>query len=538
MLPNKKISPAMMLGVVKRRAWLIAIPPALGLFLALLYSSTIPNVYQSEMLIAIIPQRVPDNFVQSTVTLRADERLDEISIQVKSRTNLEQMITEMGLYPEQRKRMPMEDVVGLMRTDLVVGLEPMRRGPRGPEPANAFHIRFTYADASTAAVVTQRVGALYVLQNSKGRGDLAKATNAFLESELEQARRRLEAQEKKLEEFRQQHGKELPTQLQTNLEAARGLQMQVQSLVESIARDRDRKLMLERLYRDASTDAPVMTAAARVGGTPQTATPTGSPQQQLQTLRATLTALEGRYTGSHPDVLRVRSQIAELEQRVAAETATASNSTTPAPPEPVEPSEAARRENLRQMLAEIESLDRQTTFKEGEEKRLRGEIAEYQRRIEAVPGIESEWVALSRDYDSNQLAYSALLTKAEAARVAVNLEEREIGEQFRIIDPAQVPVHPVTSIRSAVNAGGLILGLLVGFGVTLFLELRDSSYRSDADVIEVLSLPVLALVPSIVDEARQQGERKRRLVLSAVGLVCLAGMGYVTWALKLWNSVI
>src|SRR5215207_4255166 len=117
MLPNKKFSPAMMFGLIGRRVWLVGIPPVLGLFLALLYSSTIPNFYQSEMLIAIIPQRVPDTFVRSTITLRADERLDEISVQVKSRTNLEQMIIEMGLYPNELKRMPMEDVVALMRND-------------------------------------------------------------------------------------------------------------------------------------------------------------------------------------------------------------------------------------------------------------------------------------------------------------------------------------------------------------------------------------------------------------------------------------
>jgi polysaccharide chain length determinant protein (PEP-CTERM system associated) len=542
MLPNKKLSLGMMFGLVGRRVWLIVIPPIVGLFIGLVFSSTIPDYYQSEMLIAIIPQRVPDSFVRSTITLRVDERLDEISVQVKSRTNLEQMITEMGLYPELRSRMPMEDVVAKMRNDLVVGLEPARRGPRGPEPPNAFHIRFTYTNAATAATVTQKIGALYVEQNSKGRGALARATASFLDSELDQARRKLEAQEAKLEDFRQKHGKELPTQLQTNLEAARGLQMQVQALVESIARDRDRKLMLERLYREASSEPPVMTTSARTGGGAEQVTAGMSLTRQLETAKTNLSALEARYTASHPDVVRTRSQIAELEQRIAAESKAASAATTatgrPATPDPVDPTEAARRENLRQMLAEIESLDRQTTFKEGEEKRLRGEISEYHRRVEAVPGIESEWVSLSRDYDSNQLAYSELLTKAEAARVAVNLEEREIGEQFRIVDPAQVPVHPVTSLRPAVNGGGLLLGLLIGFGMTLFLEMRDSSYRTDADVIDVLSLPVLALVPGLVDEARRVRERKRKMILSAVGLACLAGMGYMTWALKLWNSVI
>jgi polysaccharide chain length determinant protein (PEP-CTERM system associated) len=538
-LPNKKFSLALMTGVIRRRLWLVVIPPVLGLFIALLFSSRIPNIYESEMLIAIIPQRVPDSFVRSTVTLRADERLDEISVQVKSRTNLEQMITEMGLYPEERKRMPMEDVVGRMRNDLVVGLEPMRRGPRGPEAANAFHVRFTYADPPTAAIVTQKVGALYVEQNSKGRGALAKATNAFLESELDQARRRLEAQDAKLEAFRQKHGKELPTHLQVNLEAVRGAQSQAQSLVEAIARDRDRKLMLERLYREAVNEGPVVNprSGSASGANDPAATAGMSLERQLSTAKANLVNLQARYKPDHPDVVRSRAQIADLEQRIAAEEPT-TKASTPAAPEPVDSVEAQRRENLRQMLAEIESLDRQTAFKEGEEKRLRNEIIEYQRRIEAVPGIESEFVALTRDYDTNQMAYRELLVKAEAARVAVNLEEREIGEQFRIIDPAQVPVRPVTSIRPAINGGGLVLGLLIGLGVTLLLEKRDSTYRSDADVIDVLSLPVLALVPAIVDEARQLHERKRKLMLSAVGIVCLASMGYVTWALKLWKSVI
>src|SRR5690606_9078973 len=142
---------------------------------------------------------------------------------------------------EARARMPINDVIAIMRNDLVVGLEPVRRGPRGPEPPHAFHVRFTYEDPQTAALVTEKIGAMFVEQNARGRGALAAATNAFLESELDQARKRLEEQERRLEAFRERHGKELPSQLQSNLEAARGLQLQVQSLVESIARDRDRK---------------------------------------------------------------------------------------------------------------------------------------------------------------------------------------------------------------------------------------------------------------------------------------------------------
>ncbi|MEZ5287578.1 MAG: hypothetical protein R2712_22800 [Vicinamibacterales bacterium] len=401
MLPNTKLTPAAIFDIVRRRFWLVAIPPAVGLFAGLLYSAGISNMYQSEMLIAIIPQRVPDTVVRSTVTLRADERLDEISVMVMSRTNLEQMITEMGLYGDAVARRPMDDVVNTMRNALEVGLEPSRRGPRGPEPPHAFHIRFTYSDPEVAAEVTRRIGAVYVEQNTRGRGALAEATNAFLESELEQARLRLEAQERRLEEFRELHGKELPTQTESNLEAARGLQLQTQSLVETIARDRDRKLMLERLYRDAQADRPVVIPDGRSSAPGEVPAGT-SLQQQLRSAQANLSSLETRYTPDHPDVRRAKSQIAELQQQIAAE-GKAAQSGAPAPaPDPVSPAEQTRLQSLRAQAAEIESLERQIAFKEGEERRLRADIADYQRRVEATPGIESQWLKLSRDYDTIQ----------------------------------------------------------------------------------------------------------------------------------------
>lgn len=536
MLPNEGITPGLIAQIARRRATLLVVPPLVGLFLAVLYSSTIPNSYQSEMLIAIIPQRVPDTVVRTTVTLRADERLDEISVVVMSRTNLESMIQELDLYPTERRRLQMNDVIGIMRANLQVGLEPQRRGPRGPEPPHAFHIRFTYDDPQMAALVTQKIGAIFVEENARSRGVLADETTDFLDDELSQARRRLEEQERRLEQFRELHGRELPTQLQSNMEAVRGLQLQAQSLTESIARDRDRKLMLERLYREASTDVP---RSASVPPRTGQAESTGSTslQRQLATARASLATLETRYTAEHPDVRRARGQIADLERRVELEEKEPA-ATQAAAAEPLDPIEVQRRENLRQMLAEIESLDRQTAFKESEERRIRSEIDDYQRRIEAVPGIESEWVALSRDYETTQATYRELRTKAEAARMAANLEQRQIGEQFKIVDEAQVPVHPVRSIRAMVNGGGLLLGLLVGAGIAAMLEVRDQSFRTETDVIEVLALPVLASVPRVISETEQRRQRTRRYIVAAVAAVCVAGAGYLTWSLRLWNSLV
>src|SRR5262245_36513583 len=184
MLPGKAFTPALILQMARRRIWLLVLPPVLGLFVALVVSAYLPNLYQSEVLVAIIPQRVPDAFVRSTVTLKTEERLTAIETQVKSRTLIEQMVTEYDLYAPEREKLPLEDVIELMRSNIAVIPETPRRGPRGPEPLHAFRVHFTYTNAQAAARVAQRIGLMFVDQNARDRSVLAKQTLQFLETQL------------------------------------------------------------------------------------------------------------------------------------------------------------------------------------------------------------------------------------------------------------------------------------------------------------------------------------------------------------------
>jgi len=540
MLPGKALTPNVLLEMARRRVWLLALPPLLGLFGALVVSAYLPNRYQSEVLVAIIPQRLPDSFVKSTVTLKAEERLTAIQTQVMSRTLIEQLINEFDLYPSERAKLPMEDVVELMRLNIAVVPETPRRGARGPEPLHAFYVRFTYTDAQAAARVTQRIGKMFVDQNARDRSALAEAANQFLETQLTQSRTQLEETERRLKQFRELHGNELPTQMQSNMTAIQSTQMQVQALVESTARDRDRKLMLERLHNDTLNEPlPVSPQQQQASANP-TNDPTrpaaGTPEQQLAAARTSLAAMELRLTPQHPDIIRTKRMIRELEETV--KTAAAASASAPAPPVGISLLESQRRERLSQQRAEIESLDRQLQFKEAEEKRLRGVLASYQGRIEAVPKLESEWTALTRDYDARKLSYDQLVTKSEEARRAVDLERRQIGEQFQILDPATVPLRPISPMRYQINAIGLAVGLLLGVGIAALLELRDRSFRTELDVVDVLALPVLAIVPyarTAQDHARQL--RRQRLATIG-GVLAVASAAFVVWSMRLWNFLI
>jgi len=550
MLPGKTFAPKDVFDIVRRRWWLLTIPPVITLFGALVYSTTIRDVYQSDTLISVVPQHVPDSFVRSTVTLQAQDRLAMIQVQITSRSVLEPIISELDLYPEEREKMPMEDVVQILRDSIQVEIQRQPLVARSSETM-AFRVSYTYPDPDLATRVTQRIGSIFVDQNARDRGAMAKGTDDFMQVQLTQALQRLEAQEAQVEAFRRQHGNVLPTQLQSNLQAMQNANMQVQALVEAIARDRDRKMVLERLYQEALTEPTVvpMPAPAREsaqgeqGGVPAT----GTTAQQLVAARAMLAGLERRVTPEHPDIVRIKRMIAdlevkaeleekaELERRNALKEAAGSPASAPVV---VSAAETQRRERTRQMKSELESLDRLTAFKETEERRLRELVAEYQRRIEAVPGIESEWVALTRDYETLEQNYRSLLTKSEASKVSLDLESRQISEHFRIVDPARRPVKPVSPIRYQITGAGLASGLLFGLAVVVLLELKDAAFRSESEVVRLLSLPVLAVVPHV----ETAGERKRRMqrqwVLAASSVVFVGAAAYVFWMMRLWTVVV
>jgi uncharacterized protein involved in exopolysaccharide biosynthesis len=420
-----------------------------------------------------------------------------------------------------------------------------------------------------ARSVTERLGGLFIDVNARDRGNLAQATNSFLETQLDDARKNLETQENRLKDFRERFAGRLPTQLDFNMNALQNAQARAQTLIESLARDRDQKLLLQTTYAELSAQelppppappTPVVPAAPQQ--TSQTTTPAmnGTTKQNLEQARAALSALEMRLKPEHPDVVRTKSAIASLEAKLAEETklalaaqqaaaeaaaaaAAAANPPTPTPtitvgPPALTPAEIARRDRLQTMRGQIESLERQITFKEAEEQRVRASIEDLQRRIEQIPGVESEWVSLTRDYATQQSAYQQLLSKSQDAKLAANLEQRQIGEQFRILDPPRTPNRPVGVARLETNGIGTGIGLAIGLILAGLMELRDRTFRKAGDITEVLQLPVIALVPRVISPEERRRARVRGVLVSAAAMVVGLVGAYGFWTMQLWKFVV
>jgi polysaccharide chain length determinant protein (PEP-CTERM system associated) len=476
----------------------------------------LPNKYQSDTLMLVVPQRVPESYVRSTVTTKIEDRLNSISQQIMSRTRLERIIVDNNLYAKERETEIMQDIVEKMRKD--IRIEVIK--------GDAFRISYTGEDPRTVMTVTERLASLFIEENVNERAQLAEGTNQFLQSQLDNARKRLADQEAKLEHYREQYTGQLPSQAESNLQVIQNTQLQIQSLLQSLNRDRDRRLIVQSMLADLTgPDAPAVGSDPSGGGQG----PTASAGEQLAAAQARLRSLEGQLTPLHPDIVNLRRSVAELQKRAEAEAQGGSMSPDASPA--LTPALAARRSRIKTLQIELESLDRQIAAQQAQERQLRATAAAYQGRLEMVPARETELAELTRDYTTLQEIYSDLLQKNEESKVAANLERRQIGEQFKLLDPASLPHKPISPNRPLIDLIGAACGLVFGLAIVGFQEYRDTSFKTEDDVVRHLSLPVLARIPLMVTPVDLERMQRRRMRMSAIGVSVAVLVGAVVWRL-------
>jgi polysaccharide chain length determinant protein (PEP-CTERM system associated) len=501
-----------------RQSWWMALVPLLGATaLAAVIARALPNVYYAQTTIVIVPQRIPESYVRSTVTVSLAERLQSTSEHVLSRTRLEQLINQFDVFPTLRGTVPMEALVAWFRRGIRVQLV------RG----DAFIVGYGGYDAEQVQKIADHLATLFIRESLREREMLADSTSQFLEAELTAARERLRAQEHQVEEFRRRYSGELPNQLDANLRIIQSTSVQLQSISEALQRDRDRR---EELASELSmalsrpSDEPAGSPPAPAPPSGDTADDPGSPialpagpvSVQLRAARATRQRLLQRLTPEHPDVKAIERVIANLERAAAGQPVPESS-----PKRPEEPAVSPRVAQLREMLR---VLDDQIASREAAERRLRDSVTSYQARVEAVPEREAEWVQLTRDYNTLQAVYADLLAKREQSRIAANLERQQVGEQFRIVERPVVPTRPISPKRPTIVLGGLAIGLAIGLGLLILRELRDHSFRAEEEIAEALKLPVVGLVPVITTAWDRRRARRRRVLWSAAALLLCVGV--------------
>jgi protein tyrosine kinase modulator len=506
-VPERRYTSEIVLQIGWRRKWQIVIPALVIAAAASWWIHRLPDRYRSDALLLVVPQRVPDTFVRSTVTTRGNDRLQSITQQILSRTQLERIIRDFDLYADRRKAGAMQDIVESMRRrDIEIR----------PVKGDAFRLGVTADDPDTAMRVADRLVSLFINQTSSDRTALAEGTDQFLEAQLENARRDLIENETKLADYRRRHHGELPTQLEANERGLHNTEMQMQVLADSLNRDRERQLLLERSLKDTSL-SELLDARTRVA-VADASKPTAG--DQLQRAEAALEDMRSTLTEQHPDIVAMKQTISELRKRKEAESVRHDE------PSGASAADTILRGRLEDLRAELSAVERQIGDKAAEAERLGGVLLTYQKRIDDAPTREAELAALSRDYDTLQQTYRGLLAKKQESGIAADLERQDIGAQFKVLDPARLPEEPVGPNRMRLYALAVLGGFAIGLIVATTFERFDRALRTCDDVRAALRLPVLAAIPVV--STRPRSLRRAATVVS-VEMALGAGIAALAW---------
>ena len=530
MIPGTKYSPEQLVATVLRHRSVLIGGLVLGAMAAAGAATLLPKSYKSEAVILVVPQRVPDGYIKPIVAAKIEDRVKTISQEILGRTWLQRIIEEQDLYPELRRAGRLEDAINRMRTrDVKVQFV----------KGDAFQISFSGHDAAQAHRVASRLASDFVNANMKDRGDVADATVGLLDAELKEKKQQLEDSERKLEEYRRLHAGELPTQLGANQQVLQNLQIQVQTVIDSINRDRDRRIAAQRELADLSWDRNQVERATTTGSTTVASTETVSEAQMAEAETA-LRDLLTRYKDTHPDVAAARRRVRELQAKVTTERQIAANRPADAPV-PMSAAARAQQARARQLQNDIDNIDRQLAARQADETRLRGVMGDVQRRIDAAPTRETELVALTRDYQTLNQMYVNLLSRIQDAKLAAKVENGTVGEQFKVIDPARVPGAPYFPDVPLFGAAGAVVGLGLAVLMVAFVEYRDLTLKTEEDVLSSIGLPVIALIPVLTRPVEAPaGGRMRKLLQpwrGAAVLLCGAAVSAAQFLVESVTSI-
>lgn len=478
-MAHRELTPADYIAMLRRRWILILVLTVIGPPLAYGVSKFLPSRYVSQTLVLVQQQSVSKDLVPQVDTTDVSQELASMRQQVTSRTRLEPVIHQFDLYASDVNKVSMEVLVARLQGAIeVTPVQAMAETRADGLPG--FTVAVTLDTAEHAQQVCAAVTSMFIEEHDRQRQQHSEDTTTFLSEQLTDAKANLDAQDAKLAAFKSHYIGSLPEEEQTNLNILTNLTAQLDAATQALARAQQDKSFAESML----TQQLATLQASQTGRDPDTL------EQQLAALETQLETLQARYTDDYPDVSKTKNDIAALKKTIAEneDPKAAPDKTPKATIEPLA---------VTQIRATIHANDQIITEKTKEQDQIREQIKQYQARVQSSPVVEQQYKELTRGYQTALDSYNELLKNRDASEMGAALQRKQEGEQFTVLDPANLPEKPSFPNRPLFAIGGLAGGLALGLGLTLFLEMRDTSIRTERDVEFALRLPVLAIVPAI-----------------------------------------
>ncbi|HEY1994711.1 MAG TPA: Wzz/FepE/Etk N-terminal domain-containing protein [Edaphobacter sp.] len=479
--------------ILKRRWWIIAIPAILFPIVGFGITFLVQPEYLSQTLVLVEQQKVPESYVKAVVTEDLNGRLATMKEQILSRSRLQPIIERFNLFAN--SKLSMDDRIDLTRKN--IGIAPIQSEIARTNGLPGFYISFKSGDPRTAQLVCGEIQSLFVSENLSDRAASAAGTTDFLKGQLADAKAKLDEQDEKLRKFQQTYVGKLPGAEASNLNMLTTLNTQLDAATQAIAR-----LEQNRTYVESMASLQQQNQASQSehgGGTPE------GRQVELQQLLAQEADLTSRYTDDYPDVVSVRRKIKELREQIAKAPAPAVEKTPASSiPRPADSIAAL------QVRTQLKAMDQEIAQKKRDQASIQTQLHLYQERVASSPEVEEEYKSITRDNQMAQAFYDDLLNKIQTAKMAVDLEKRQQGEQFRVMDEPNLPESPSSPKRPVYVAGGLAAGLFLGLLIVGTLEYMDTAVRSERDIWAFTKLPTLGVIAFTGGPEPGESKPKRR----------------------------
>jgi polysaccharide chain length determinant protein (PEP-CTERM system associated) len=509
MLGHRTLSVDDYFGILKRRGWMIAVPAIVLTLVGFGLTFVVTPRYVSQTLILVEQQKVPDEYVKPVIEEDLTARLASMKEQILSRSRLEPIIERFNLYGT--KKTSMDDRIDQTRAN--IDIKPIHSEMARTGGLPGFFISFRDSDPHTAQLVCGEIASLFVTANLNARAQSAEGTTDFLKGQLADAKRTLDDQDSKLAAFQSKYMGRLPGEESPNMSMLTSLNTQLDAATQALARLEQDKSYIEAML--AQQQSMNVQATEHGGSSPS------AQMAQLQALQSEEADLTRRYTDDYPDVVAVRRKIKDLQAQMAAAPASASvpstTSTTGTAPNRNDTP------GVQQLRAQLRAVDQGITAKRHEQAMIQNQVRLYQDRISSSPMVQEEYKNITRDYQTAQAFYDDLLKKMNQSKMATDLERRQQGEQFSVMDQPNLPDGPTFPKRGVFVGAGFAGGLILGIMLVAWREYRDTALRSERDVWAFTKLPTLGVI-SFSGEGIDMAKRpsrwrfgKRRAEIHAAG---------------------
>jgi polysaccharide biosynthesis transport protein len=501
-----------LLRMLWKRKWLAITFWLTMSLLSIVIVRLLPSVYAAEAVVLVDSQKIPENFVSSTVSGDITARLALISQNIMTSSRLLDVINTFNLYQKERKRLTQEELLRKMREDISIDFEKSWTGGK----MQSFRLGYVGRDAKTVAEVANRLAGLYVAENVRAREDQAEGTVDFLRQQLQEAKKGLDEQEQKVAEFKRGHNGSLPEQQSSLLGTLSSLSVELQGVQASVDRAQENELGLKAaLVAAESSEASLKAGLQHESKGAGIITGSGVVlKTRSEVLTEQLRALRLKYTADYPEVQAIERELSEAKHAESEEFNGSQTDGTGAH-SPAAGAEAANRSSIIFSPELIQSRGRITTLRaqieiarhqieslEKQRGQLAGAISDCRARINQLPLVEQEMTGLKRNYEESANNYNSLLQKKLAAGVATDMEHSQKSERFTVIDPARIPQKAVKPNRPMLaiicSLASLVVGLLLGLGLEYRKQIFLGEWELPAGTVVLGRVPLMRLTVAAV----------------------------------------